>query len=388
MSQKNLLSKLLPVMLAFFVMGFVDLVGTITNFVKDDFKLTDFEAKLFPAMVFFWFFVLSVPTGLLINKIGRRKTVVSSLAVTSLALLFPMLGSIFPMMYTFPVMMVSFSLLGIGNTLIQVSINPLISNLIDEKKLASTMTFGQFVKAIASFFGPLVATWASVYFGNWMLLFPIFMTVSILATLWLGFTKIEEEKEQGDGTGFVGCIKLLGNSIILLSFISIMCHVGIDVGINTSAPEIMKEYFGMSAEDAGISVSIYFLFRLGGCLFGTFALSRWSGKIIFVISLVLMVVAITGLIAFHTKEIVYVCIALIGLGNSNLFPVIVSQALLHLPNRKNEVSGLMIMGLIGGSIFPLLMGKASDMMGSQTGALIVLGFAVLYLLAFSPKLKK
>ena len=388
MSQKNLLSKLLPVMLAFFVMGFVDLVGTITNFVKDDFKLTDFEAKLFPAMVFFWFFVLSVPTGLLINKIGRRKTVVSSLAVTSLALLFPMLGSIFPMMYTFPVMMVSFSLLGIGNTLIQVSINPLISNLIDEKKLASTMTFGQFVKAIASFFGPLVATWASVYFGNWMLLFPIFMTVSILATLWLGFTKIEEEKEQGDGTGFVGCIKLLGNSIILLSFISIMCHVGIDVGINTSAPEIMKEYFGMSAEDAGISVSIYFLFRLGGCLFGTFALSRWSGKRIFVISLMLMVVAITGLIAFHTKEIVYVCIALIGLGNSNLFPVIVSQALLHLPNRKNEVSGLMIMGLIGGSIFPLLMGKASDMMGSQTGALIVLGFAVLYLLAFSPKLKK
>ena len=388
MSQKNLLSKLLPVMLAFFVMGFVDLVGTITNFVKEDFGLSDLVAKLLPAMAFFWFFVLSVPTGLLINKIGRRKTVVLSLVVTSLAMLVPMLGSIFPAMYTFPVMMVSFSLLGIGNTLIQVSINPLISNLIDEKKLASTMTFGQFVKAIASFFGPLVATWASVYFGNWMLLFPIFMTVSILATLWLGFTKIEEEKEQGDGTGFAGCLKLLGNGIILLSFIGIMCHVGIDVGINTSAPEIMKEYFGLSAEEAGFSVSIYFLFRLGGCLFGTFALARWSGKRFFIISVILMAVAITGLIIFHSKEIVYACIALIGLGNSNIFPVIVSQALLRLPNRKNEVSGLMVMGLIGGSVFPLLMGKASDMMGSQTGALIVLGFAVLYLLAFSPKLKK
>jgi fucose permease len=369
-------------MLAFFVMGFVDLVGTITNFVKEDFGLSDSIAKLLPAMAFFWFFVFSVPTGLLINRIGRRKTVVLSLAVTSLALLVPMFG------YTFPIMMVSFSLLGIGNTLIQVSINPLISNLISEKKLASTMTFGQFVKAIASFFGPVVATWASVSLGNWMLLFPIFMTVSILATFWLGFTKIEEEKEQGNGTGFTGCIKLLGNGVILLSFIGIMCHVGIDVGINTSAPEIMKEYFGMTREDAGISSSIYFLFRLIGCLIGTFALVRWSGKTFFIISVMLMAVSITGLVAFHAKEVVYVCIALVGLGNANIFPVIVSQALLRMPDRKNEVSGLMIMGLIGGSIFPLLMGKASDMMGTQTGALIILGIAVLYLLAFSRKLEK
>ena len=375
-------------MLAFFVMGFVDLVGTITNFVKEDFGLSDSVAKLLPAMAFFWFFILSVPTGLLVNKIGRRKTVVLSLAVTSLALLVPALALMVPDLYTFPVMMVSFSLLGIGNTLIQVSINPLISNLINEKKLASTMTFGQFVKAIASFFGPLVATWASVSFGNWMLLFPIFMTVSILATLWLGLTKIEEEKEQGNGTGFVDCLKLLGNGVILLSFVGIMCHVGIDVGINTSAPEIMKEYFGMTPEDAGISLSIYFFFRLTGCLIGTFVLARWSGKRFFILSVLLMAVAITGLIAFHSKEVVYICIALMGLGNSNIFPVIVSQVLLRIPDRKNEVSGLMIMGLIGGSIFPLLMGKVSDMMGSQTGALIILGFAVLYLLAFSPKLKK
>ena len=388
MAQKNILSKLLPVMLAFFVMGFVDHVGTITNFVKEDFKLSDSVAKLLPAMAFFWFFILSVPTGLLINRIGRRKTVVLSLVITSLALLIPTLVLFAPKLYTFPVMLASFSLLGIGNTLIQVSINPLISNLINEKKLASTMTFGQFVKAIASFSGPLVATWASVYFGNWMLLFPIFMTISILASLWLGLTEIEEEQEQGKGSSFVGSIKLLGNGIILLSFISIMCHVGIDVGINTSAPEIMKEYFGMSREEAGISSSIYFFFRLAGCLFGTFALARWSGKTIFVISLIIMAIAITGLITFHTKEMVYACIALIGLGNSNLFPVIVSQALLRLPDRKNEVSGLMIMGIIGGSVFPLLMGKASDMMGSQTGALIILGFAVLYLFAFSPKLKK
>ncbi|MDR1525814.1 MAG: MFS transporter [Tannerella sp.] len=382
MTQKNILLKLLPVMLAFFVMGFVDLVGAITNFVKEDFNLSDSVAKMLPAMTFFWFFVLSVPTGLLVNRIGRRKTVVLSLAVTSLALLVPMFG------YNFPLLMISFGLLGIGNTLIQVSINPLISNLINEDKLASAMTFGQFVKAIASFLGPVVATWASVVSGNWKLLFPIFMTVSILATLWLGTTKIEEEKEPGASLNVFNCIKLLGNGVILFSFIGIMCHVGIDVGINTTAPEIMKEYFGISREDASFASSVYFLFRLTGCLAGTFALARWSGKTFFIISVLLMAVAIAGLIFFHSKEVVYTCIALAGLGNSNIFPIIVSRALLRMPGRKNEVSGLMIMGLIGGTVFPLLMGKATDLMNTQAGGLLILGIAVLYLFFLSSKLKK
>jgi len=383
MKQTKILFQLLPVMLAFFVMGFVDLVGAITNFVKDDFHLSDSVAKMLPAMTFFWFFVLSVPTGLLVNRIGRRMTVVLSLAVTSLALFVPLLG------YNFSMMLLSFSLLGIGNTLIQVSINPLLSNMISEQKLASTMTFGQFVKAIASFLGPVVATAASVHFGNWKLLFPVFMVVSILSAIWLWATKIDEEREMAaTGTGFVDCLKLLGNSIILLSFIGIMCHVGLDVGINTTAPEIMKEYFGMTPEDAGFSSSVYFLFRLIGCLIGTFALSRVSGKKFFIASVVLMILAISGLIVFHDKEVVYICIAMMGLGNSNVFPVIVSQVLLRMPERKNEVSGLMIMGLIGGTIFPLLMGKVSDSVGSQTGALFVLSVAVIYLLLFSSKLKK
>jgi fucose permease len=371
------MKKLLPVMLAFFVMGFVDLVGTITNFVKENLQLSDSVAKMLPAMAFFWFFVLSVPTGLLINRIGRRKTVVLSLAITSLALMTPLFGD------TFPLMLLSFSLLGIGNTLIQVAINPLISNLINAKQLASTMTFGQFVKAIASFLGPVIASWCSIHYGNWKLLFPVFMTVSIIATLWLWMTKIDEDNEQIEDSGFVKCIKLLGNNLILLSFIAIMCHVGLDVGINTSAPEIMKEYFGMSPEDAGFASSIYFLFRLTGCLIGAFILSRMSGKRIALISVAMMATAIAGLIAFHDLSVVYVCIALTGLGNSNIFPVVVSQALLRMPERKNEVSGLMIMGLIGGTVFPLFMGKASDAMSSQSGALIVLAVAVVYLLIYS-----
>ncbi|MFR3217649.1 MAG: MFS transporter [Dysgonomonas mossii] len=381
MKQKNIYLALIPVMLSFFAMGFVDLVGIATNYVKADFALSDTMANLFPSMVFFWFLVLSVPTGMLMNRIGRRKTVVISLAVTALALLLPFVY------YSFPSMLVSFSLLGIGNTLMQVSLNPLLSNLVKGDKLASSLTFGQFVKAIASFSAPIIAAWAASSLGDWKYLFPIFMVVAVVATIFLGMTSIEEQDEKGKGSTFGQCFALLGDKIILLSFIGIMCHVGIDVGTNVTAPKILMERLGMTLDEAGYATSVYFLFRTIGCFSGAFILARFSAKKFFMFSVALMVLAVIGLFIFDTLTPIYVCIGLIGLGNSNIFPVILSQALLYMPDKKNEVSGLMIMGLFGGTIFPLLMGLLSDAMSSQTGALFILGIGVIYLVLFSLKLK-
>ena len=152
-NNKNLYAKLIPVMLCFFAMGFVDLVGIASNYVKVDLNLTDAQANIFPSLVFFWFLIFSVPTGILMNKIGRKKTVLLSLAVTFASLLIPVFGD------GYVIMLLSFSLLGIGNALMQTSLNPLLSNIITGDKLASTLTFGQFVKAIASFLAPYIAMW-------------------------------------------------------------------------------------------------------------------------------------------------------------------------------------------------------------------------------------
>ncbi|MDR0995320.1 MAG: MFS transporter, partial [Tannerella sp.] len=233
----NTLRKLVPVMLAFFTMGFVDLVGIATNYAKADFHLSDTLANLFPSMVFFWFLIFSVPTGLLMNRIGQRKTVLLSLVVTALSLVIPLLH------YSFVAMLVSFSLLGIGNTLIQVSLNPLLSNIISNDRLASTMTFGQFVKAIASFIAPLIAAWAAASLGDWKYLFPIFMIIAVVAILALGLTQIKESEVEG-GTSFAQCFGLLSDNIVLLSFIGIICAVGIDVGTNVTAPKILMERLG------------------------------------------------------------------------------------------------------------------------------------------------
>lgn len=386
MKQTHSLSKLIPLMLCFFAMGFVDLVGIASNYVKADLNLTDSQANLFPSLVFFWFLIFSVPTGMLMNRIGQKKTVLLSLIVTFGSLLLPIFGD------GYVLMLLSFSLLGIGNALMQTSLNPLLSNIVSRDSLASSLTFGQFVKAIASFLAPYIAMWGATQtipsFGlGWRILFPTYMIMAVVATLLLGKTSIKEEKSTEKPSNFGECFALLGKPFVLLSFIGIMCHVGIDVGTNTTAPKILMERLGMGLDDAAFSTSLYFIFRTAGCFLGSFLLQRMSSKVFFGISSLMMALAMGGLSIFESKELIYVCIALIGFGNSNIFPVIFSQALLALPNKKNEVSGLMIMGLFGGTVFPLAMGVASDAIG-QVGAVAVMSVGVLYLLIYTSKIKK
>lgn len=250
--------RLIPVMLCFFAMGFVDLVGIASNYVKADLALTDAQANIFPSLVFFWFLIFSVPTGMLMNRIGRKRTVLLSLAVTAISLMLPLFGD------GYGLMLCSFSLLGIGNALMQTSLNPLLSNIISGDKLASSLTFGQFVKAIASFLAPYIAMWGATQamptFGlGWRVLFPVYMVVAIIAIVWLSSTPIDEEKPD-KASGLVNCLKLLGTPFILLCFIGIMCHVGIDVGTNTTAPKLLMERVGLTLEEAGFATSLYFKF--------------------------------------------------------------------------------------------------------------------------------
>ena len=381
---KSNLMKLLPVMVCFFAMGFVDLVGIASNYVKADLSLSDAQANVFPSLVFFWFLIFSVPTGLLMNRIGRKKTVLLSLAVTALSLALPSFGD------GYAVMLLSFSLLGIGNALMQTSLNPLMSAIVKGDKLASSLTFGQFVKAIASFLAPYIAMWGATQsipsLGlGWRVLFPIYFIIAVIAILWLGLTSIEEEKTD-KASGFADCLRLLGKPFILLCFLGIMCHVGIDVGTNTTAPKILMERLGFTLDEASFSTSLYFIFRTVGCLTGALILQKLSPRIFFFISIAMMTASMVMLFFCHSLAAIYVAIALVGYGNSNVFSIIFSQALLNMPEKKNEISGLMIMGLFGGTVFPLLMGFASDAVG-QAGAVAVMFIGTMYLLYYGFKVR-
>lgn len=381
-ANKTSVTKLLPMMFAFFAMGFVDMVGTATNYVKADFALSDTMANFLPSMVFLWFFFLSVPTSLLMNKIGKKKTVLASLIVTVLALILPVCA------YNYVILVISFCLLGIGNTLMQVSLNPLISCVVSGGRLASTLTFGQFVKAIASFIAPLIASWAAIHTGNWLLLYWIFLVMGVIAVIYLWVVKIDEPTVETRSTNFFQSVKLLGDSTVFLFFLGIVSHVGVDVGVNTAAPKIIMERLGLSLDQAAFATSVYFLFRTIGCFSGSFILARFSDNKFFAVSAVCMVISMVGLFFGQSLPVLYASIAFVGFGNSNIFPVIFSKALLYKPENDNEMSGLMIMGLIGGTVFPLLMGILSDAIGSQIGSVIIISTGVIYLVTLAVKFNR
>lgn len=302
-NRKSFILQIIPVMLCFFVMGFVDLVGTASNYVQKDLNLTDSEANLFPSLVFFWFLIFSVPTGMLMNRIGRKKTVLISLAVTAVSLFIPAFGD------SYALMLIAFSLLGIGNAIMQTSLNPLVSNLISGDKLASTLTFGQFVKAIASFLAPVLAAWGATTaiptFGlGWRALFLIYAVVSFLSISLLAATPIDEEKPD-KASGVAECLKLLGRPFIFLCFLGIMCHVGIDVGTNTTAPKIIMERLGLPLEEAGFATGVYFIFRTAGCFLGAFILRAMSPKLFFAISVAMMLAGMVILFAGDTLAMLY-----------------------------------------------------------------------------------
>ena len=381
--------KLIPVMLCFFAMGFVDMVGIASNYVKEDLGLSDSMANILPSLVFLWFLIFSIPTSLLMNKIGRKNTVLLSLVLTLAAMIVPVFTLDFTML------LLSFSLLGIGNAIMQTSLNPLVDSVMKGGASASTLTFGQFIKSIASFLAPIIASWGATTnaFGfGWRAIYPIYLGVGILTTLLLFGTKIKDQsqslsdssvkaEERSVGAQFAGAFGLLSNPFILLCFLAIICHVGIDVGTSVTAPKILMERVGIGLNEAAIIGTIYFVAKAAGSFSGSFIMNYVKEWTFLLLSVLMMVVSAFGLVFGESAIVIYVSVALMGFGNGNPFSIVFARALQAVPDKKNEVSGLLIMGIFGGAIFPFLMGFASDAFG-QIGAVAVMSLGIIYLLAF------
>jgi MFS transporter, FHS family, L-fucose permease len=373
MNKETSYSKILPLLFGYFVMGFVDLVGIASSYVKKDFGLTDTLANLLPMMVFLWFAVFSVPTSLLMNSIGRKKIVLISLFITLSGLLIPLFA------YQFVFILVAFALMGIGNTILQVSLNPLMTDVVPGDRLTSTITLGQFVKAIASFLGPIIAGFAASRLGNWQLIFPFFAVITILSSIWLIFTPIDEKPISQKSSSFAGCFGLLKDSTILLLFLGIIFVVGVDVGLNTSIPKFLMERCHIALENAGLGTSLYFSAKTIGTFAGAILLVKIPGRKFFIAGIFIAILAMIALLLLNNLWAILALFFIIGLAVANVFPIIFSFALQRKPDSANEISGLMIMGIAGGAIVTPVMGMMSDLMG-QTGGLLILLVALCYLL--------
>lgn len=366
-------SKVLPVLYGFFVMGFCDVVGIATSYAKADFSLSETVAGLIPSMVFIWFFLLSVPAAVLMDRLGRKKMVQISNLITFAGMLVPFFH------YNFATCMIGFVFLGIGNTILQVSLNPLLTNVVKGDALTSSLTAGQVVKAVSSFCGPFIAAFAASTLGNWKYIFPIFAAFTLIAGIWLMLTHIDEQEASGEQSSFASVTSLLGDGKILMLFMGIFCIVGVDVGINTVAPKLFIERLGWAVETAGLASSVYFICRTAGALLGTALLARMKDETYFKVNIAAAIAALAALFPVCGKTGMFILIGAVGFFCSSIFSVIFSEALQARPDQANGISGLMIMGVCGGAVIPPLMGVLTDTIGTQAGSLIVITACALYL---------
>jgi fucose permease len=374
-------TPVIAVFFGFFIMGFVDVVGIATNYVKIDFNLSNSLANTLPMIVFLWFALFSIPAGILMGKVGRKKTVLISLSITTFAMVIPFI------IYSFAWVLVAFALLGISNTILQVSLNPLVASMFNNDKTASVLTTGQFIKSVSSLLGPIIVGFTALYFANWRFTFLIFAVISLLSVLLLSFSKIDETGYTNRQSSFRSVISLLKNRYILYSFLGIVLIVGLDVGINTSAPQLLMSRADLEISRAGLGSSVYFIAKTIGTFLGAFLLLKTRPLRFLRVSLLIATLSFIPLIFGSNLWAILIAIFVIGLSCANVFSILFSLALNKLTDRSNEISALMIMGVSGGAVILPLQGVVNDAFGLIASLLVLLSCLILNLL-FTQKLKE
>lgn len=394
MSAKTQKSALLPVLFGFFVMGFCDIVGISSDYAQDAFGWSNTMTGLVPSMVFVWFLFLGIPVGINMNKRGRKNTVLLSVGVTIVGMIIPLVN------YNSFTTMAAYALLGIGNAILQVSLNPLLNNVVTDKKLlTSSLTVGQVVKAVSSLVGPQIVLLAVNYFGKgdtqyWYYSFPILGAITLISGLWLLVTPIPREvseikSDKNANSSFFETISLLIDKKILLLFFGIFFVVGVDVATNFISSKILITRFGWDKTEAGIAPQVYFFSRTVGALLGAFLMTKIAEIKYFRYNILLAIVAILVLAFIENEQVNLVAIGAVGFLASCIFPIIYSMAVQSRPEKANQISGLMITAVAGGGAITPLIGLATDAVGIIGGILVIL-VCVLYLTycAFGVKVEK
>ena len=378
--------KVIPVLAAFLVMGFCDIVGISSDYMQTSFGWSSTMTGFVPSMVFIWFLFLGIPVGNKMNKWGRKNTVLISMLVTIVGMFLPLI------VYSSVTCIIAYVLLGIGNAILQISLNPLLNNVIqDQRMLTSSLTAGQVIKAISSLVGPEIVLFATLRFGSehWYYCFPILGVITLFFALWLMFTPIKREQSVSETISMADSFSLLKDKIILILFLGIFFIVGVDVATNYISSKLMAVRYDWSAEQVKFAPQVYFLSRTIGALLGTFLLARISGIRYFRVNIIACAASLLLLMFVDGATLNLLCIGGIGFFASSVFSIIYSLAFQECPSKMNQISGLMITAVAGGGVVTPILGFAIDLGGITAGLFVVL-LCVAYLMycAFGIKVKK
>jgi len=381
LNEKKMKSKTLPIFWVFLCMGFGDVVGPLVSLAKDSFHLSNFMAQLLPLCGMVMFGLLSIPMGLVQDKKGKKYVLTIGLLLALFGLLLPIFDGMYgpkvifetTSMSKFYVLLLAILFLGAGATTLQVAGNPIMRDVSEEGKFSSNLSFAQSIKAIGSSLGFLVPPAVAMAFGmDWSILFPLFAILIIINLILLGTTRIVEKKQAGNAPASLStCFKLFAsNGYVMLMVMGIFFYVGAELSVSSQVPLLMKEKYGISNLGLWVSWALFFLPILFGRAIGSFILRSMLPARFLLVTILISAFGILFLF-IGGQILAFAGIVMVGLGFANIFPLIFSITVDHLPDRTNELSGLMVTAIVGGAFIPPITGKVADLSGN-----ILMGFLV------------
>src|SRR6516162_1045310 len=347
----------LPIFLAFLTMGFGDAVGPFVGLAREKFQLSNFMAQLIPFVGFLMFGLLSIPMGVYQDRKGKKFILILGLVIMLSGLLIPTVMGF----STFPFFLVTIVLLGAGATTLQVAGNPIMRDVSPEGKYARNLTLGQFVKAIGSLSGPLIPVIAARMFGvSWRVIFPIYSAAVMITIAVLLPLKVNEHSEGHRPVSFASALGLLKNGYVALMVLAIFLYVGAEVSVSSGIPLYLKDRFAIDISRSGLlGTGLFFLALTIGRFSGGIVLNWMRSTTLLPITCALSILGLIGIMTSN-PSVAMICVFLIGLGFANIFPLVFSMAVDHMPEQVNAISGLMVTAIVGGAVVPPIMGLVAD----------------------------
>jgi FHS family L-fucose permease-like MFS transporter len=381
--------KTLPIFLIFISMGMIDSAGPMVSLAQGSFKISNTMASMLPMFAYIMYGLLSVPIGLLQDKKGKKFVLNLGLTIALLGLVIPIFSGMYGRMVVDSTSLVQFYkiltailLLGAGGSILQVSGNPIMRDISEEGHYSKNLSLAQSFITVGSSMGFLIPVIMLRAFGlDWSILFPLFACIVLISFVLFNTVKISGEKISNDHhASFRSCLKLLGNGYVLAMVLGLFIYCGVEICMSAHIPILLREKFMISVEKLGllISWSLFYLPILAGRFFGSLIMSRVTPKRLLLFTVLM---ALTGVILIFSSSIILTLtgIFLIGLGFANIFPLLFSITIEHMPEHTNELSGLMVSAIAGGALIPPIMGMVADGTSIQT-AFIVPVLCILYLL--------
>ncbi len=368
---KNNYLKSGPIFLAFLCMGFGDVVGPLTSQLQSEYELSNLMAGLVTFMGFIMFGLLSVPMGLYQDRKGKKIVLLFGMIAALAGLVLPIIGNF----ASFGLLLGSLLLLGTGATLLQVAGNPIMRDVSPEGKYSRNLSFGQFFKAIGSLSGALIPLLAAKYWGlDWKLLFPIYSGIILIAAIYLYVVKIDEKKDDAASPASFGSVlALLKNPYVFFMVLAIFLYVGAEVSMSAKLPNYLEHKFNFDIKELGLWGTLFFFIALmTGRFLGGVILNWMTPSKFLKITTLLALIGIAGLYFATTSFFGFVAIFVIGLGFANIFPLVFSITIDAMPERSNEISGLMVTAIIGGAFVPVIFGAVADIFSLMAGFVVTL----------------